>query len=184
MPAELQIFYGVAIIASAVMLMQTILMLLGGHHDLQVGGMDGGGTDGHVSGLHVFSVRAVTAFCTGFGWGGVCSLDAGLGLVGAILVALVCGVALVVVILSIMRSLTSLGESGTLDYQNAIGAVGTVYIPIPPAQGGKGQIEIMVQGRLAIVDACTNATNVLASRTRVTVVALQGQNLLIVSPIV
>jgi len=183
MPLELQVFYGVAIVSSAVMMMQTMLMLLGGHHDLSMGDADVGGSAGHLSGLHVFSVRAVTAFGSGFGWGGVCSLGLGLPLIAAIAIALVSGALLVVVILSIMRSLTSLGENGSLDYRNAIGQVGTVYIPIPASQGGTGQIEVMVQGRLAVVQACTTTAKTHKSRTRVSVVAVQAENVLLVEPV-
>jgi hypothetical protein len=178
-----QAFHGVAIVASAVMMLQTVLMLLGGHHELAPGDSDGGPAGGHLSGLHVFSVRAVTAFATGFGWGGVCSLDAGLPLGAAVPIALLAAALLVALFLWIMRSLTGLGESGSLDYRNAIGVVGTVYLPIPARQGGTGQIEVMVQGRLAVVHACTTAAETILSRTRVKVVGLQDPTTLLVDPL-
>ncbi len=179
-----QAFHGVAMVASAVMLMQTALMLLGGHHDLTPGDVDGSPVGGHLSGLHVFSLRAVTAFATGFGWGGVCSLDAGLPLSAAIAIAVLAGAALLALILWLMRSLTALGESGSLDYHNAIGAVATVYLPIPAHRVGNGQVEVMVQGRLAVVQACTTSDSVLPSRSRVKVVGLLDATTLLVDPLV
>jgi hypothetical protein len=178
-----QTFHGVAIVASAVMTLQTVLMLLGGHHEPVPGDSDGGPPGGHLNGLHVLSVRAVTAFATGFGWGGVCSLDAGLPLGAAVAIAVLAGAALVALILWLMRSLTALGESGSLDYRNAIGVVGTVYLPIPARRGGTGQIEVMVQGRLAVVHACTTAAETLPGRSRVKVVGLQDPTTLLVDPL-
>ncbi len=93
-----QVFYGVGILGTVLLVVQLILMLIGGIEDMDaadgmdmdmdVGGMDA--ADGHVgiehaSGLHILSTRTVVAFMTGFGWTGAFALREGLSLTIALL---------------------------------------------------------------------------------------------------
>jgi hypothetical protein len=66
---DLQIFYGIAIIALIVLSFQMILTLFFGMDD----GTDAFDIGQHDSGMGIFSVRGITAFFTGFGWTGVIS---------------------------------------------------------------------------------------------------------------
>jgi hypothetical protein len=60
-------------------------------------------------------------------------------------------------------------SDGTIDYKNAIGNIGTVYIPISPRRKGIGQIEVQLQGRLAVVGAVTDEEEEIETRTAVRV---------------
>ena len=106
--------------------------------------------------------------------------DAGGPLPLAIFAGLAVGFALMFSVIYLMRSLTSLGSSGSLDYKNAIGQIGSVYIPIPAKLAGNGQIEVMVQGRLMVVHACTRGEQAFASQAKVKVVDLLDQTTLLV----
>jgi hypothetical protein len=79
-----------------------------------------------------------------------------------------------------MRYMFSLREEGTLDYSNAIGEVGNVYLPIPPKRKGMGQVEVLVQGRMRTVRALTDHDKKLGNRTAVRVKALIDQQTLLV----
>ena len=68
-----------------------------------------------------------------------------------------------------MRWMQSLKSDGTVDYKNAIGNIGTVYIPISPRRKGIGQIEVQLQGRLAVVGAVTDDEEKMETRTAVRV---------------
>jgi hypothetical protein len=128
-------------------------------------------------------VRSLTAFFTGFGWGGVVAIKQGFGLGAAIVVALATGGALMAAVVAMMRGFASLRHSGTLDYANAIGNVGSVYQAVPGAMAGPGQIEVMVQGRTAFVQAFTRSPERLAPRARVRVTEALDQQTVIVEPL-
>ena len=182
----LQIFYGIALVTSFLLLIQLLLSLIGFDHDADFGGdFDAGGIgDVHDSGLSVLSLRSVTAFFAGFGWGGVVAMRQGASVPLATAAALATGGLLMAAVVGLMRALYGMRASGNLDYKNAIGAVGNVYLPIPPAMEGPGQVEVLVQGRLAVVQAFTRATRRLPNRERVRVVDTLDAQTLVVEPLV
>ncbi|MBC7980845.1 MAG: NfeD family protein [Armatimonadetes bacterium] len=173
---ELQVFYGIAIVASICLLIQLFLSLfMGMDHDF-----DSVGVHEHSSGMSIFSIRGVTAFFLGFGWTGAISIKSGLGLLPSIFLALMVGTALMFVIYVLMKSFLRLQSSGTLDYANAVGQLATVYVTIPPTQGSGGQIETMIQGRLVTAEALQKSSEPLKPGTKVMVVEKIGSSTLIV----
>ncbi len=176
---ELQIFYGIAIISMFSLAIQILLSFFFGMDD----GLGDMGAGDHGSGLSIFSIRGVTAFFLGFGWTGVICTRAGIGLPLTILLAVVVGTALMTAILLLMVTFLRMQSSGTLNYQNAVGQVGTVYVTIPPAQRGGGQVETMIQGRLVTAEALQKGSDPLLPGTKVKVVEKIGTSTLIVEPI-
>ena len=175
-PHALKIFYVVAIVSGVVLALQMVLTLIGADSDFDADGMDAG--EGGDTGL--FSIRTVGAFFTGFGWTGVSMLYNGYGLGAATFAATVVGMIFLGMVLYLMRYMFSLREEGTLDYSNAIGEVGNVYLPIPPKRKGMGQVEVLVQGRMRTVRALTDHDKILGNRTAVRVKALIDQQTLLV----
>ncbi len=166
-----QVFYAIGIVSGILLAIQVLLTIFGfDHHDLPDGTVD------HPDGLGVLSMRSVTGFFFAFGWSGVICLQSGLGLFASLAVAFVVGAAFLLGIYLLMRGLFSLRSSGTLDYKNAVGQIATVYVTIPPDLSGSGQVEVMVQGRLATVAAMTKHGAPLhqGEKTRVTGVIDQG----------
>lgn len=179
----LQIYYAIAIVTTFFLFLQLLLMLLGFDGDGDVDFDADVGVDGHGSGMGVLSVRSVTAFLTGFGWGGVIALRQGLSLVASAAVATLCGAALMATVVVLMRLLYGMRYEGSLDYRNAIGVVGNVYLPIPGDMAGPGQVEVLVQGRLAVVQAFTRSPEKLPNHTPVRVVDTLDQQTLVVEPL-
>lgn len=173
-----KVFYAIAIATSGLLVLQLIASFFGldadGDADFDADHGGGGG---------VFSIRAITGFFTGFGWGGVAALESGLGLGVSILVALGSGGALMAAIVLLMRSVYALSYEGTLDYRNAIGVTGSAYIPVPAAMSGPGQVEVEVQGRLCVIQAFTRSPARIPTRARIRVVDLLDQQTLLVEPI-
>lgn len=176
---NLQVFYGIAIISLVVLALQLILSVFMGVDDMDVGGDIGH----HDSGMSIFSVRGVTAFFTGFGWTGVICTEQGFGLPLTLLLALLVGGSLMVAIYLMMRSFMRLQSSGTLDYGNAVGQLGNIYITVPPAQRAGGQVETMIQGRLVTAEALQKGDSPLQPGTKVKVVERIGTSTLIVEPL-
>jgi hypothetical protein len=182
----LQVFYGIAIATSVLLGLQLLLLLFGfdGDHGDGGGGGDFDASDAaHEAGVGVLSMRTVTAFFTGFGWGGVGALQNGFTLFAAVVIAVAAGGALMTAVFFLMRGLYSMRYSGTLDYRNAVGQAGSVYLPIPGAMAGPGQIEVLVQGRLCVVHAFTRAAEKIPNRARVKVVDVLDQQTLLVEPL-
>lgn len=175
-PQGLKIFYGIAIVSGVILSIQMVLTLIGADTDFDVDGMDVGETGD--TGL--FSIRSVGAFFTGFGWTGVAMLQNGHGTGAATFAATAVGLVFLGMVFYLMRYMYSLREEGTLDYSNAIGEAGNVYLPIPPKRKGMGQVEILVQGRMRTVRALTDHDKKLGNRTAVRVTALVDQQTLLV----
>lgn len=181
--AESKVYYAIAIVTSVLLAMQIVLSLVGvdADQDIDIDAADG--MDGD-AGLHIFSIRSVTAFFTGFGWGGVSAVNAGMSTTAAALIALVAGTVFMAGVIAIMRTMMAMQGSGSLNYANAIGRTASVYLPIPADMQGPGKIEVLVQGRMAVVDAFTRADRRIDNRERVTVVEVLDQTTLIVEPII
>ena len=167
-PAGMTYFVTCGILSSAVLLIQMVALLFGGAFDLPDLDLDVG--EGGATGM--FSIRGIGAFFTGFGWTGAAVLDAGHSLTLATISATVVGVAVLLSFVAMMRWLHSLRSEGTINYANAIGQIGSVYVPIPPRRQGIGQIEVLVQKRIATVRALSDSEERIENRTAVQVTEL------------
>jgi len=184
LPAAQQIFYGVGILATLVLVIQLVLTLVGLGDSGAVDDIDvPDHGDAHPSGLKLLSTRTVVAFAAGFGWTGVVALRRDVGLPVTVLLAVVVGFVLMGLVFSFLRILHDLRESGTLNYRNAIGQVASVYLPIPAHQGGPGQVQVKIQGRLMVVQAFTKHGQKIASQSKVRVVDLLDPKTLLVEPL-
>lgn len=177
---EKQIFYAIGLFSLAVLVLQILLTLVGvGHHDA-----DFSGHHDHDTGMGLLTVRTVTAFFVGFGWAGVIMLNKGYSMIPAIAVGAGTGLVFLLTTAFLIRNLLRLQSSGgNIDYNNAIGVVGTVYVTIPGAEAGGGQVELNIQGRLMTVGAYTRAAAALRPNTKVKVVGLIGGSTLLVEPL-
>jgi hypothetical protein len=177
---EKQIFYAIGLFSLAVLLLQILLTLVGvGHHDA-----DFSGHGDHDSGMGLVTVRTVTAFFVGFGWTGAIMLNRGHSITAAIIAGTLTGAVFLLATGFLIHNLLRLQSSGgNVDYNNAIGSVGTVYTTIPAAEAGGGQIELTIQGRLMMAEAYTKATWNLKPNSKAKVVALVGRSTLLVEPL-
>jgi len=178
---ERQIFYAIGIISLGILLIQIFLAVIGldGHHDADLSGHGD-----HDSGIGLITVRTVTAFFVGFGWTGAIMLNRGYSVIAAIFAGTAVGMAFLLATWFLIHNLLRLQSSGgNVDYNNAIGTVGTVYTTIPAAEAGGGQLELMIQGRLMMAEAYTKATWNLKPNSKAKVVALIGRSTLLVEPL-
>lgn len=198
-----QIFYLMAIPATILLVLQTILLLFGvgsGHdadapHD--IGGDSTGDYDAdgdfapehdmagdqgaaHEAGLRVLTVRGIVAFLAMAGWVGAASLDMGAHPVAALLLSLAAGVGAMFLVAWLLRASLKLQQSGNLDLANAVGLTGEVYIPI--AAGGKGKVTLVVQERFVEMDAIC-PERALRTGEPVKVTGITESHVLIVAPL-
>lgn len=176
-----QVFYGIGLLAGAVTMILALMSMVGlEHHDVvdAAGAMDfdnGGGG--------IFSVKPLTGFFLGFGWGGGLMIDAGFGLPLALVTGLVGGGAIMAMVVFFFRSIYSLRSDGTVRMSEAVGAVGTVYVTVPAGRVAGGQVIVTFSGRQETVSALSAAERPLAGGEKVRVTALIDSRTVQVEPL-
>ena len=191
----LQIFYCIAIPATLVLLIQTFLMFIGigdGDADFDAPDVDFN-SDGipddidmdidDVTGfesLHIFTIRGIIAFFVIFGWVGVVMESANINLIITLVVAMICGFAMMVLIAYLFKMVMRLKSDGNTDNRNALGSAGKVYLTIPPARSGEGKINIMLQGTYVERNAVTDEDESIPTGCEIIVVGTSEQTSLVV----
>ncbi len=132
---------------------------------------DGGADGGFDGDADTFSIRACMGFVLGFGWGGYCATQAGLGAIGASLVGIAVGLAMFFIVAAIMKFIYGLRSDGTLDYSTLTGCTGTVYVTVQPHGEPGGQVQIAHPGQLITIAAVQEGDSPLPAQTRVVVTA-------------
>ncbi len=178
-PAE-RTFIGIGVFSSLILTVQMGMVMLGGAVDMpeaEIADTGEGGASG------IFSIRTIGAFFAGFGWAGAAMIQAGHSTGAAAFVATLSGSIFLGVVIYLMSYLHSLRQEGTLNYSNAVGNVGNVYLPIPPKRKGMGQVEVMVQGRLRIVQALSDSDKKIENRVAVRVTETIDEQTILVKPL-
>jgi len=80
-----------------------------------------------------------------------------------------------------MFSMKKLESDGTVRTEDAVGLKGTVYVKVPEAGKGKGQIQITVKGRVRTFDAISDGPEIVSFKP-VVVMSMVEDNLLRVCP--
>ena len=103
--------------------------------------------------LHLFSVRGIIAFFMMFGWTGHLLTIGDVGSFLTFVAAFISGTIMLFLVSMIYYFIMKLSQDGTLNKTDAIGKVGTVYIPIPNRNEGIGKVQMIVGGSLRTLDA-------------------------------
>lgn len=210
-----QSFAVVAIPATVILVLQTVLLLfgLGGGHDADhgefaddhsglgdhgdVGDYDTDHGDGwelddhdhdhdpahHAAGLRIFTVRGMVAFFAIGGWLGIALSDTAMATPLVMILALLGGIAALLLTAWFIKWSLSLQEQGNLDLTGAVGKTARVYIPIPADGRRTGKVTLTLQERYVELDAVTNVERGLHTDEIVKVTGVMNQNLLVVCPL-
>jgi membrane protein implicated in regulation of membrane protease activity len=171
---------------------------LGGHHDVGDHDCDAGGHDVHASDTHdthhdthheslsswfisMLTFRTLVAALTFFGLAGMAGRSQWEDSPTTFLVALAAGAAAMFLVASLMRNLRRIKAEGTLRMESAVGKQGTVYLPIPGQQAGKGKVLLNLQNRTVECQALTAEQN-LAAGSPIVVVAVLSSDTVLVAP--
>lgn len=176
-----KIYLTVAIPASLLLIVQTLMTFFGwaGEIDVDMNG-DGDVDMTGESGMTLFSVRNLVAFFTFFGWSGLWMLTSDVKPVIVVLLSVLVGLLFMFVSMSLFYLVSKMQRSGTLVLNNAIGIVGEVYIRIPGNHMGYGKVMVAIQGALNEIEAITDETEDLHTGTQVEVIGVEGNSRLIV----
>ncbi len=179
------IFLYMAVPASILLVIQTVLTLLGlgeSDSDTQVDGFDEAPGDLWQV-MRWFSLRNLVAFFTFFGWGGLWLMETDLDAPIILILATVIGSCFVGISTLIFYGIEQMQRSGTLIMDMAIGVRAEVYIPIPPDNSGKGKVSIVIQGALREVEAVTFDKVRISTGKEVIVTGLAEKGVLLVTAI-
>lgn len=170
-----------ALFATSLQIFLLVGSFLGGSGDFDHGAdaHDGSTADG----VKILSFRALVAFFVGFGWAGVLGLQSGMSAAATAASAIGAGFVFMLLIFLTMRLLMSMRADGSLRYELAIGQRGQVYVTIPAARAGHGQVELMLQGRVITAQAVTDHTAPLQPQATVEVTGIVPPNTMIVRPV-
>lgn len=183
-----QTIFVIAVSATIVMLIFLVLMLFGlgdsfdGDVDIDVD-LDGDAFNSEpltaFSGLRIFTIRGSLAFLSVGGWVTLILSNTTTPLISGIVGVVAGGVAMYLLALA-FKALTKLESEGNLDYHNAIGKTGNVYIKIPKNKSGIGKVIVTLQERLTEVDAITNDAEDLKTGTTVEIIDVANESTVIV----
>jgi membrane protein implicated in regulation of membrane protease activity len=169
-----------ATIGGTILVVQTILLVIGGGHgegDFDAGDLHDGHFDGHVGHDHghgadhaadhagdtflkLLSFKTLVAFVTFFGLGGLACLQAGLSSVPSLAIALGAGFLALYLVAYLMTAMSRLQSKGNIDFKNAVGERGRVYLRVPGSNAGLGKITLALQGRTVECKAVTRGPDI------------------------
>ncbi|MFV0305400.1 MAG: serine protease [Moheibacter sp.] len=175
-------FWIVAIVASSIFLIQTLLTFLGGDSSTGLEADFDGDLDHVDAPFQLFSLRNLINFLLGFGWTGVAfynSISSKSTLIG---IAIVVGIIFVALFFFLISQILKLTEDNTFNIQQLVGKTGEVYLNIPPNKSGVGKVQISWQGSNHELQAMTESKETISSSSIIKVNAIQNQ-ILIVSKI-
>ena len=167
-------FWYVAILASLIFIIQTIMTFVGAD-----------GSDGHsidIQGneldapFELFSFRNLINFLLGFSWTGISFYSTFSNKSFLIFISLLVGALFVYFFFIIINQIRKLAED------NTILKTAEVYLTIPANKTGKGKILISVNGAVHELDAMTEGEEIKSGKT-IKVVKIENRNILIVEKI-
>lgn len=177
-----QFYWYIAIGASVIFIIQTIMTFVGADADTGVDADFDGNLDGGDSPFQLFSLRNLINFLLGFGWAGVSLYTAIENNVLLAIVAFLVGLLFIAFFFFIMRALLKLSEDNSFKIEDTIGKTADVYLSIPAAKTGKGKVFISVKGSTHELSAITNSVDEIKNGSLVKVVGIEG-DILIVTPL-
>lgn len=204
----LKILYCIAIPATLVLVIQTILSLFGGFEsgagvDISDtsgidfhGGSDiseiadaadmgggrsfgDGGNPADFSIMSMITLQGIVTFLTVMGWSSIAAVSSGSPVLLSVLIGIALGFAAMFAAARLLHASRRLAENGTLDLRNAIGETGSVYIPIPAGGAGAGKITMQVQGRYIECEAMASGEDSLHTGEIVRVVDVRNDILIV-----
>lgn len=174
-----KLYWSVALVGSLVFIIVMFMAFLGGDaHD--IGDLDADIDSDVGAGFQFISFKNLVGFFTIFGWSGIACIDAGLSKPMTIIISVISGLLMMAIMAILFYFISKLSDSGTLNYKNALDAVGEVYLTIGADRSSMGKVTLNVQGTMRELEALTDSQTPLKSGTIIKVVDVTSNGILIV----
>lgn len=192
-----RILYCIAIPATLVLILQTVLVIMGFgdgasgadfnpsdtsgldlEGDMSAGDLaDGDITDaisGDFGSLKLFTIQGAVAFLATFSWVSIVCVNAGMLEIVALAIGFVCGGVMMYVVAKLLQLMAKLSENGTFKIKSMVGETAQVYLTVLPSGESGGKVTLSSTSRFAEVDAITEGTQPIPSGSRVRIVDVRG----------
>jgi hypothetical protein len=178
----LKTFWFIAIPASLIFIIQTIMTFMGtDSSDGLQADFDGDLNGGDIP-FQLFSLRNLINFLLGFSWTGISFYTTIASKPILIIVSLIVGMLFIYLFFIIINQVQKLAEDNTFKLVNTLNKTAEVYLTIPENKKGKGKIMISVNGAFHELDAITENEKI-PSGAMVKVVKIENNQILIVENI-
>jgi len=173
-----QIYWGTALIGSFVFVITIITTFLGGDSDdLDIDTEIESDTG---IGFQFITFKNLVGFFTLFGWSGIACMDAELSKSLTIIISITSGLIMMSIMAAMFYYMQKLNHSGTLNFKNAIGNIGEVYLTIGAKRSSIGKVHVRIQGALRELEALTDSETTLISGAVIAVKDVTDNGILIV----
>ena len=170
-----KIYWMLAIAGSLIFTVVMIMAFAGGDTDVDAD------IDADLeAGFQFISFKNLVGFFTIFGWSGIACIDAGLSTPVTLMISVFSGLIMMAIMAALFFFISKLSDSGTLNYKNALNAVGEVYLTIGADRSKMGKVSIRVQGSLRELEALTDSLTPLKTGTIIKVLEVTPNGILIV----
>ncbi|WP_026753845.1 hypothetical protein [Sediminibacter sp. Hel_I_10] len=177
-----QFFWVIALIGSLIFVFIIISTFSGMDGADDIGDLDAE-IDGDTGiGFQFITFKNLVGFFTIFGWTGIGCYNAGLSKPVTVITAFGCGLLMMAVMAAMFYAMRKLADSGTLNYKNAINAIGEVYLTVGANRSKMGKVTVRVQGTLRELEALSDSLIDLKSGTIIHVVDVTNNGILIIEP--
>ncbi|MDO1502344.1 hypothetical protein Q2T40_19590 [Winogradskyella maritima] len=174
-----KLYWTIAILGSIIFTIVMIMAFAGGEAD-GIEDVDSDIESDTGIGFQFLTFKNLVGFFTIFGWSGIACIDAGLTPTLTVVISVISGLIMMTIMASLFYFMSKLTDSGTLNYKNALDAIGEVYLPIGADRSKMGKVSIRVQGTMRELDALTDSFQDLKTGTIIKVVDVTKNGILIV----
>lgn len=175
--------WAITIISSALFVVQLLISIAGGDTDdgSAVGSAEEYVGDDSGIGHQFFTIKNLIAFFTMFGWVGIAAHSGGMSKGVTVIIAVLAGLAMVMIMVFLLRNVNKLKHSGTMQIKNALNQVCETYLFIPAKRNGLGKVHIRIQGSLHELDAMTDDEAQIPTGKIVKVTGIVNDQILLVT---
>lgn len=178
----LRAFWFVAIPASTVFLIQTIMTFVGADASDGIDADFDSNLDGTDAPFQLFSLRNLINFLLGFGWSGISLFGIIANKPLLIISAVIIGGLFVYLFFLIITQLLKLSDDASFKTVQALNKTAEVYLTIPAKKAGHGKVLISVRGSVHELNAMTEGDKI-PSGSMVKVIKIENEEILIVEKI-
>ena len=171
-----QIFWLMAVGASALLVIQTALSFIGLDFDTDTD------FDADLSAdFSVFSFKSVMAFVAFFGWMGIVGYGREWPMLMIILAGIGSGLVAMFIVAYMLFQFQKIESSGTMRIGDALLKEGEVYLLVPGNSMGKGKVTLEISGTVREMRAMTEGA-AIPTGSKVKVIDILEDNVLLVEP--